>query len=137
MTTTSEEANVTPITAAKKAPAKKAPAKASGRREAAKETAAKKKPSGPQHTRSEYPVVEGKSRYAATGRGGKINVRNFDKVMTHAVDVADPKDGRTEEARKGLIFRFFPDKERAEAFATKKNDEGYDAIVVTAKKFEG
>jgi transcriptional regulator with XRE-family HTH domain len=58
--------------------------------------------------------------YAATGRSGKINVRYFRTVMTHAVDVD------------GLVWKFFPSASSAEAYATERSAEGYDAVIVQA-----
>jgi hypothetical protein len=45
--------------------------------------------------------------------------------------VAD-KDGRTEAAKAGLVFRFFSTKEKADAFRDKMNAAGYDAITIPA-----
>lgn len=59
--------------------------------------------------------------YAATGRHGKVNVRHFRNIMTHAVDVD------------GLVWKFFPSASAAEAYATERSVEGYDAVVVPAK----
>lgn len=63
-----------------------------------------------------------------------INTRSFaaDEIKW-AVDVADPKATRA-AAKAGLIYRFYEDREAAEAFAAKMVAEGYDAIVVLAKK---
>lgn len=62
--------------------------------------------------------------YAATGRSGKVNVRHFRNVMTHAVDVD------------GLVWKFFPSASGAEAYATERSAEGYDAVVVPAKPYQ-
>lgn len=83
---------------------------------------------------AEPKVIEGKSVYTATGRGGKVNRRNFSTPMTHAVDVADP-NAHSEAAKAGLIYRFFVSEEAAEQWAAKKRGEGYDAIVVPAKPY--
>jgi hypothetical protein len=71
----------------------------------------------------------------ATGRGGKTNVRKFPQAMAYAVDVADDT-AKTEAGRKGLVFRYFVDKAKAEAFSAKMAEAGYDAIVVTATSKE-
>jgi hypothetical protein len=72
----------------------------------------------------------------ATGRGGKTNTRKVPTEVHFAVDVADPKDGRTPAAKAGLIYRFFATEEKANAFAEKKKAEGYDAVVTTASSKE-
>jgi hypothetical protein len=71
----------------------------------------------------------------AEGRGGKTNVRKFPQAMAFAVDVADDT-AKTEAGRKGLVFRYFVDKAKAEAFSAKMNEAGYDAIVVAATSKE-
>ncbi|WP_374159103.1 hypothetical protein ACEWX3_07725 [Mycobacterium sp. G7A2] len=70
--------------------------------------------------------------YTATGRDGREARRTSDKVFTHAVDLADP-DATRESDRKGKIARFFPNKDRAEAWAETQRADGYDAKVVTAR----
>jgi hypothetical protein len=71
----------------------------------------------------------------AEGRGGKTNVRKFPQAMAYAVEVADDT-AKTEAGRKGLVFRYFVDKAKAEAFSAKMVEAGYDAIVVTATSKE-
>jgi hypothetical protein len=71
----------------------------------------------------------------ATGRGGKSNTRKTPTACLFAVDVADDK-AKTEAGRKGLVFRFFAIEAKAQAFAEKKNSEGYDAVVVPATSVE-
>lgn len=61
--------------------------------------------------------------YTATGRHGKVNVRHFRSVMTHAVDVD------------GLVWKFFSSVVSAEEYAAEKAAEGYDAVVVAAKPY--
>jgi len=111
--------------------APKAPAKAPAKKAAPKAPKAKAEPKAP----AEPKVIEGKKVYVATGRGGKVNRRNFATPMTHAVDVAD-LNATSEAAKAGLIYRFFPSLEAAEQWAAKKNGEGYNAIVVEAKPYQ-
>ncbi|MFC7673277.1 hypothetical protein ACFQWH_09365 [Mycolicibacterium sp. GCM10028919] len=61
--------------------------------------------------------------YTATGRRGKVNVRQFRKAMTHAVDVD------------GLVWKFFSSGVDADAYAAEKSAEGYDAVVVPAEPY--
>jgi hypothetical protein len=61
--------------------------------------------------------------YTATGREGKVNVRHFRSIMTHAMDV------------EGLIWSFFPSAEEAQAHVDRKIAEGHDSIVVPAKLY--
>lgn len=112
-----EDAATPPAKKAAKAPAKKAAPKP-------------KEPKAPAAPKT----IEGKAVYTATGRGGKVNRRNFSTPMTHAVDVGDPH-ARSDAAKAGLIYRFFPSLESAEQWAAKKNGEGYDAIVVEAHPY--
>ena len=62
------------------------------------------------------------SKVCAKGRGGVINVRNgnFKEGVGFAVDAKVPGH-KSEVARKGRIFRFFPTKDKAQAFADKIN----------------
>lgn len=78
------------------------------------------------------PAAE-KKFYGAVGRSGQAVRRQFAQAITHAVDVADPKDGKTEHARTGQVWSFFTSEERATAWAAKKIAEGYDAVVTTAE----
>jgi hypothetical protein len=64
------------------------------------------------------------TKVAAKGRGGIVNVRNGNFTSENgqgwAVDAKLPGSNR-ESARKGLIFRFFADKDAATEFAAKIN----------------
>jgi Tfp pilus tip-associated adhesin PilY1 len=95
----------------------KAPAKTTATRTPAKKAAEPK---------------EGKTYLAAaTGRGGKTNVRKVPGPVAFAVDVADP-DGRTPAAKAGLIYRFFNTEDAATKFVDRKPADGLDAIIVPA-----
>ncbi|OKH70837.1 hypothetical protein EB72_24905 [Mycobacterium sp. SWH-M1] len=107
---------------AKKAPAKRAP------KTAATVTEIGSKAKDDKVAKAPAPKLP----YSATSRSGKVATRSFDRVMSHAVDVADDQ-GRTEAARKGLIWKFFPTKEAAQAWADKQAEAGYDAKVVPAR----
>ena len=68
--------------------------------------------------------------YTATGRGGVVNARTYPSPsIAWAVDCADPK-ATCAAAKAGLIYRMFESREKADAFADKKNAKGYDAIAV-------
>jgi hypothetical protein len=56
--------------------------------------------------------------YTAQGRSGQSVYRAFPTEMRYAVDVAD-KDGRTERARTGQIWKFFTSEDRAQKWAEK------------------
>ncbi|MCV7179542.1 hypothetical protein [Mycolicibacterium sphagni] len=107
-TTTAAQTTKTPT---RKAPAKAAPTKPVEKKEAKTYTS------------------------EATGRGGRTNVRKTAVLAEYAVDVAD-KNAKTEAGRTGLIFRFFADETKAQAFADSHNAAGNDAIVVPATSKE-
>jgi len=81
------------------------------------------------------------NKVCAKGRGGVVNVRNghFESGTGFAVDVQLPESERV-EAQKGLIFRFFPTSDKAQAFADKVNagehptygEQARNAVVVKA-----
>jgi hypothetical protein len=85
------------------------------------------------------------TKVAAQGRGGIVNIRNghFAEGVGYAVDAKLPNSKR-EAARKGLIFRFFADRDAAKEFAAKINagehpkhgKEASGAIVVKAYNVE-
>lgn len=101
-----------------------AAAKAIGKNKAAP----KEKPSGPRYTKKSYTVKEGFKLYEATGRAGKINVRAFSQVMTHAADVQDPAHPNT-DWHLGVITKFFPSKTKADEYKAKREAEGEDVNV--------
>lgn len=93
-------------------------------------TTAKKPPAKKAATKTAPQGV--KLPYTATGRSGKVAIRTSDKPFSHAVDLADA-DAPREDARAGVVVRFFPNKERAEAWAETQREAGYDAKVVPAR----
>ncbi len=123
MSTTTKATTAKKTPAKKAAPAKVTPAKATPE----KATAAKKAGA------TAAAKVAEKHAFEATGRGGKINIRTYPTAdIQFAVDVADP-EAKTEAGRKGLIYRMFSSREKAEEFAAKHNAAGSDAIVVAAR----
>jgi len=70
-------------------------------------------------------------RHAATGRYGQEVFRHLDKVMLHAVGVADSKADKP-RPKGGQIWSFFPDDEKAKSWAAKKHPEGYECVVFTS-----
>jgi hypothetical protein len=103
-----------------------------------KTAAPKAEKTGPRYTRKSYTCKEGFKLYEATGRAGKINVRAFDQVMTHAADVQDPEHPNA-DWHLGVITRFFPSKQKAEDYKAKKEAEGDDVNVriVAAQPYKG
>src|SRR5206468_2558911 len=93
---------------------------------------------GPRYTRKSYTCKEGFKLYEATGRAGKINVRAFDQVMTHAADVQDPEHPNV-DWHTGVITRFFRSKEKAEDYKAKKEaeGEGVNVRIVTVQPYKG
>jgi len=131
------------MTAPAKSAPKPGPKKSAGTGAAAKAIgktakAEKTEQTGPRFTRKAYSAKEGFKLYQATGRAGKINVRQFDQVMTHAADVQDPEHPN-EDWHKGVITRFFPSKEKAEDYKAKKEAEGggVNVRIVAAQPYQG
>lgn len=63
-----------------------------------------------------------------------MNARTYPSPsIAWAVDCADPKVTRA-AAKAGLIYCMFERREKADAFADKKNAEGYDAIAVPVER---
>lgn len=109
-----------------------APAKTAAPAKRAPKTAAKKAPA--KKAAPAKPATPVRYAFTATGRGGVVNIRSFPNPdIAWAVDVADPKATRP-AAQAGLVYRMFESKEKAEAFAEKKNAAGYDAIVVAVER---
>jgi hypothetical protein len=96
------------------------------------------KPTGPRYTRKSYVAKEGFKLYEATGRAGKINVRQFDQVMTHAADVQDTAHPNA-DWHDGVITRFFPSKEKADDYKAKKEAEAdtVNVKIVAAQPYKG
>lgn len=99
------------------------------------------KQTGPRYTRKAYTCREGMTLYEARGGAGFINVRAFPNVMLFAADISDP-NGKHEGAKnpdwiKGLISRFFPNKEKAEKYKADKEEEGYTVKIVPVTPYEG
>lgn len=130
------------------APAKSAPKPGSNNKGAGtgaaakaigKNAAPKPEKTGPRYTKKAYTQPkQGFKLYEATGRAGKINVRAFDQVMTHAADVQDPEHPNA-DWHLGVITRFFPSKQKAEDYKAKKEAEGDDVNVriVAAQPYQG
>jgi hypothetical protein len=118
----------------RKAPAKVAPRTVGELNEM---EAAAKAAKAPAKTTPEVANTDERKTFVCTaeGRGGKTNHRKFPQAMAFAVDVADDT-AKTEAGRKGLVFRYFTDADKAAAFAAKMTEAGYDAIVVTATSKE-
>lgn len=101
------------------------------------------KPDGPRYTRKSYPRPrDGFKLYeAGPGGAGYINVRAHDKVVKFAAEISDP-DAEMEGARnpdwvKGLISRFFPDKDKAEKYKESREELGYKVRIVEARPYTG
>ena len=56
--------------------------------------------------------------------------RQFAQAMTHAVDVADPKDGKTEHARTGQVWKLLHQRGEGDRVGGRRRSarSGYDAV---------